>query len=134
MLMKSVSRCVNSGGRRESAEADGDAQAADGDDGRARALQYRKNEAGPIDESRVHERQLRTRNFSARCRKFSELLHLFGHVQTRQTLARFRAAEGGLLWGAGSAAFNPDFHLRHGFGTRERRRSAPVAGIPGPAD
>src|SRR2546421_12502686 len=49
-------------------------------------------------------------------------------------LAGFLAAKDGLLLRAGSAAFDPGFHLRHCFGTRDRRWSAPVARIPSPAD
>jgi len=54
ILMETVCGGVNTCGSGQCAQANGDAQAADGDDGRARALQESKYDAGPIQKPGVN--------------------------------------------------------------------------------
>lgn len=57
ILMEAVGRCVNACGCGESAEADGYAQTADGNDGSAGALQHGEDDAGPIEDLGVDEQR-----------------------------------------------------------------------------
>ncbi len=59
VLMEAMSGGVNASGGGEGAEANGDAQAADGNDGGAGALENREGDAGPVEELRVDEQHLR---------------------------------------------------------------------------
>ncbi|HEY6263559.1 MAG TPA: hypothetical protein VIW93_02045 [Candidatus Acidoferrum sp.] len=59
VLVKAVGGRVNSRGGSESAEADGDAHATNGDDGGAGALKNGESNAGPSEKLGVDERHLR---------------------------------------------------------------------------
>ena len=86
--MEAMSGGVNASGGGESAEANGDAQAADGNDGGAGALENREGDAGPVEELGIEIQDpflVRSRRY---LRGFCVVLYLFGHVHCLMTFLR----------------------------------------------
>ncbi len=61
----------------EGAEADGDAQATDGDDSGTRALEQSKNDAGPVDEPGIDEQYFRAWHARIGLRDIWRVFYLF---------------------------------------------------------
>lgn len=81
---------VNSRSGGERAKANGNADAADGNDGGAGALENREDDAGPIEEPQIEKRGLRARGvrFLIRCR------HDAKRVSESGTILRAKVATG----------------------------------------
>src|SRR5689334_21286567 len=86
--MEAASRRVNSCGSGESAEANGKAQATNGDDGGASTLQHSEYHARPIEERDVDEKHLRARRACSRLRTVHRILCGFSEGRTHGSLVR----------------------------------------------
>ncbi len=117
--MEAVSGRVNSSGGRESAESNGDSQAADGDNRGAGTLQNSEDNARPVEQLSADSRHFWRRNFGAILSEFRRILSLFDHLYPCWISASLRA--GGAdryLLRAGSATRDPVLHLSNRFRAR----------------